>query len=216
MNDKKDIFCQGKRILVVEDNVTVARIIENQIVTIGHISAGVASNGVQAIEMALSQKPDLILMDIEMPELDGIRATEIILDKYSVPIVILTSHDDYEFVEKACQVGAVAFLKKPPNIGEIQRAILMSLARHQDLLELQRINRELSAALDEIKTLQGIVPICTSCKKIRDDTGYWEKLEVYIQERTGAHLRHGLCPSCAKELYSDLVDDLQPYSDKDN
>jgi hypothetical protein len=63
---------------------------------------------------------------------------------------------------------------------------------------------ELHRALNEIRTLRGIVPICAGCKKIRDDQGYWKQVEVYLQEHTEAEFSHGLCPDCKKRLYPDL------------
>ena len=63
---------------------------------------------------------------------------------------------------------------------------------------------ELQKALSEVKTLRGFLPICSSCKKIRDDTGYWNRLEAYIHDHTEAQLSHGICPDCAEKLYPDL------------
>ena len=58
-------------------------------------------------------------------------------------------------------------------------------------------------ALDDIKTLKGIVPICSHCKKIRDDKGYWNQIEVYIQDHSEAEFSHGMCPECSDKLYGD-------------
>jgi len=63
---------------------------------------------------------------------------------------------------------------------------------------------ELREKINEVKDLQGIVPICASCKKIRNDSGYWEQVEKYVQERSGAQFSHGICPDCSHELYGDL------------
>jgi PAS domain S-box-containing protein len=67
--------------------------------------------------------------------------------------------------------------------------------------EKEQLIQDLTTALDEIKTLKGIVPICASCKKIRDDRGFWNQLEVYIQEHSEAEFSHGICPDCVKKLY---------------
>jgi hypothetical protein len=72
-----------------------------------------------------------------------------------------------------------------------------STKREQTLNKLQR-------ALIDIKKLQGLLPICANCKKIRDDDGYWHQVEVYIKERSEAEFSHGLCPDCMKELYGEL------------
>jgi hypothetical protein len=63
---------------------------------------------------------------------------------------------------------------------------------------------ELNKALEEVKTLSGFLPICASCKKIRDDKGYWNQIEAYISEHSEAEFSHGICPECAQSLYPDL------------
>ena len=64
---------------------------------------------------------------------------------------------------------------------------------------------ELKKAMDEIKILKGLIPICAKCKKVRDDAGYWQHIEVYVRERSEAEFSHGICPGCAKELYPGLI-----------
>lgn len=77
--------------------------------------------------------------------------------------------------------------------------------------ERQRVITELEAAFKEIKTLRGILPICAYCKKIRDDQGYWKKIESYIQEHSQAAFSHGICQECARKHYPDLdFDDGEP------
>lgn len=72
--------------------------------------------------------------------------------------------------------------------------------------ELIQANQELEAAIKEIKTLHGLLPICAKCKKIRDDKGYWQLLEDYLEHHTEAELTHGLCPDCISELYPEVAD----------
>ncbi len=75
-------------------------------------------------------------------------------------------------------------------------------------MEKERDNliNELQMALKEIKTLRGILPICSACKKIRDDQGYWNRLEAYLYKHSEATFSHGLCPDCARKLYPELYD----------
>ena len=79
--------------------------------------------------------------------------------------------------------------------------------------ERENLITQLQAALDEVKTLKGFIPICAHCKKIRDDQGYWQKLEQYIQDHSEATFSHGICPDCQKELYPDIFHKNKPVED---
>ena len=72
--------------------------------------------------------------------------------------------------------------------------------------ELDKVVQDLQKALSEVKTLQGILPICSHCKKIRDDQGCWQKVEKYIRDRSEVEFSHGICPECAKEFWGDYLD----------
>ena len=81
--------------------------------------------------------------------------------------------------------------------------------------EREKIISELKAALAEVKTLSGLIPICASCKKIRDDHGYWQQVESYIQKHSDAKFTHGLCPDCMIKLYPDYLTDKQKGLEKE-
>ena len=86
----------------------------------------------------------------------------------------------------------------------VKEAVEAHLALVAAMEELRKKNEELERTLNEVKILRGLLPICSSCKKIRDDKGYWNQIEEYIEERSEAEFSHGICPACAKELYPDL------------
>ncbi len=97
-------------------------------------------------------------------------------------------------------------------IIEAKRNYMVAVAR--DITERKKAENdreelidELKGALDEVKALSGLLPICFSCKKIRDDDGYWNQIEVYIRDRSDADFSHGICPDCAKKLYPKYFDD---------
>jgi len=77
----------------------------------------------------------------------------------------------------------------------------------------KEIQEEKEKALLDLKILSGLIPICASCKKIRDDEGYWEQIETYIRDHSEADFSHGICPECAKELYGDLHKEEDMESD---
>lgn len=91
--------------------------------------------------------------------------------------------------------------RKPRRISDAQQQAMEALARQvMALLELRRISARLAHALEQVKTLRGLLPMCAWCKRIRDDQGYWTKVEAYLQANTDADFTHGICPECmAKE-----------------
>lgn len=195
------------RTLIAEDNFLVGEMIQGVAEDAGCIVVGRATDGRQAVEMTTKLRPDIILMDIKMPNLDGIEAAKIIQDRCPTPVVILTAYDTPEMLEEASVAGVGAFLAKPPKVRELSQAIVIARGRFGDLLSLRRANdllqrrtKELEEALAKIKTLRGLIPICASCKKIRSDKGYWQRLEEYITEHSEADFTHGLCPECLKQM----------------
>ncbi len=83
-----------------------------------------------------------------------------------------------------------------------------AMLRWRDALRASEVlaqrNRELQTALDEVRQLRGILPICAACKRIRDDAGYWHQVDVYVRDHSEAEFTHGLCPECVRELYPEL------------
>ncbi|MBI1881559.1 MAG: hypothetical protein HYR94_25540 [Chloroflexi bacterium] len=89
---------------------------------------------------------------------------------------------------------------------ELQIAIEIALYKHQAEQKREHLVAELQQALTTVKALSGIIPICSACKKIRDEAGDWHPPEVYIRDRSEAEFSHGLCPDCARQLYPDFFE----------
>lgn len=202
------------RVLIADDNSTFSDTIHRMLEAMGYAVAGAARDGRQAIQMAQSLKPDIILMDVDMPHMDGIQASQLIQASCPTPVVVLTAHEPTDLVKRASLAGVGAYLVKPPTAAEIERAITIAMARFADLMELRRLNAELAVrnqelqeALAKVTTLRGLLPICASCKKIRDDQGYWQQVEVYVRDHSEAEFSHCLCPDCARKLYPELYED---------
>ncbi len=143
--------------------------------------------------------PDLILLDIVMPEMDGYEVCSKIKDDpriCHIPVIFITTVTETVDDAKAFEIGAVDYITKPFNP-------MTAKARVKTHIELSRTMKALQLALNKIKTLNGLIPICSSCKKIRDDKGYWNRLEAYIEEHSEAFFSHGLCPGCSDQIYGD-------------
>jgi YesN/AraC family two-component response regulator len=192
------------RVLIVDDQDSISEVTRRHLEKLGHEVIGKASNGEEAISCTKALHPDVVLMDIEMPKMNGLDATKLIQEQIPTPVVLLTSYDDPEFIQKASEVGAGAYLVKPPSPQEIERTLIIAVARFADLIEVRRLNVELQTALDNVKVLSGLLPICAHCKSIRNDKGYWEAVEGYLMDHTEAQFSHSVCPSCLDKLYSEF------------
>lgn len=198
------------RVLVAEDDYLISELIQANLRRAGYTVAGVASNGPEAVDMTCALQPDVVLMDVEMPEVDGLEASRRIQQQCPTPVVVLSAHHSDELFDRAGVAGVGAYLTKPPDVESLSRGITIAMARFDDLIALRCLNEELAArteeleqALAQVNTLRGIIPICMHCKRIRDDRGYWEQVEAYVARHSDATFSHGLCPHCERQFYPD-------------
>lgn len=189
------------RVLVVEDDHLVSEMVRGTLEEVGYLVVGEAIDGREALEMVARLSPDVVLMDIKMPDMDGIEATRQIMEANPVPVVALTAYENPELMREAVDAGLGAYLVKPSTAREMERAITVAMARFDDIVELRRLNAKLNETLATVKQLSGLLPICASCNMIRDEGGRWQQLENFICEHSEAEFSHSLCPECFKKLY---------------
>ena len=188
------------RVLVAEDESLVAELIEGLLTELEHTVVGRASDGRQAVKLVCELRPNAVLMDIHMPDMDGLEAARIIARDCPTPVVILTAYETPDMLERASAAGVGAYLTKPPRAREMDRALTIAAARFDDMMQLRRTNAELREALRTVKALSGMLPICSSCKKIRDDKGHWRQVEEYISDHVEVEFSHSICPDCAHKF----------------
>lgn len=145
---------QDLAVLVVEDEGLVAAGLKGQLEGIGHRVVGVAKDGQEAVGLASKLHPDLIIMDIRIPRLDGIEAARAILGEVAVPIVFLTAYPEEDFVQRAGEAGAMAYLLKPVNESTLRSTIEVALARFRELDTLRREVSDLKEALETRKVVE--------------------------------------------------------------
>ena len=203
----------GYNILIVDD-------ISQNIQVLGSIlpresfDISYATDGRQALEMVASESYDLILLDIMMPGMDGFevcRRIQQMPDKKEIPIIFLTARSQKQDIVQGLDTGAVDYVTKPFNASELRARVKthLQLKKARERIKeqnnhLETLNRELKDALEKIKTLEGIIPICCVCKNIRNDKGYWEQIEAYMAQHSNAQFSHGICPDCCEKLYPDI------------
>ena len=197
------------KILVVEDEALVALHLEQRLQMLGHSVVGTAFSGTDALEQTAAHLPDLVLMDINLGRgISGIEAAQQINRVFDIPVVFVTAHSDDAILQKANAAGPYGYVLKPFEDSALRVTIEIALHKHEldqertrILQERTRILEELEASIARVKTLRGLLPICSRCHKIRDDEGYWKRVEVYIQQHTDATCKHGICPDCLLNLY---------------
>ncbi len=196
------------RVIVVEDEFLVGQDIQARLEGMGYQVTAVVASGDEALSKADQDDVDLVLMDIRLRgDMDGIETAERIRSRSGLPVIYLTAFADEAMLERAKATEPFGYLLKPFEDRELDAVIQVALYKAKMEAERRRLILELQEALTEVKKLSGLVPICASCKKIRNDEGYWQQLEKYIQEHSEARFSHGICPECARKLYPELYQD---------
>jgi two-component sensor histidine kinase len=134
------------KILIAEDDFLVSEMIDGELIKAGYEVIAKADNGIKAVELTKSLKPDIVLMDIRMPEMNGLEASRHIMECCPTPIIILTAYDDRDMIIDAGDSGAAAYLNKPLDAMELEKAILISMARFKDIINLREQNKKLVEA----------------------------------------------------------------------
>ncbi len=168
-----------------------------------------AVNGQEGLARFLADRPDVVLTDIRMPVMDGLAmARAMRKDFRGALIVVTTAHSDVGNMLEAIDIGVDQYVIKPIDTGKLLAAldkcaeiVEYRRAHKRFLAEREKLIADLQGALSKVKLLSGFLPICASCKKIRNDKGYWTQVEEYIRDHSEAEFSHGLCPECAKRIY---------------
>ena len=192
-------------ILVVEDDTHVAAVLEARLQSFGYDVCDIARTGPNAVRIAVDRSPDLVLMDILLEgDMNGVEAAELIHNQKDVPIIFITCLSDQDLLERAIKANAYGYILKPYDNAELRYTIEIALLKYRASKEHERLIADLEKALNEVKRLSGLLPICASCKKIRNADGTWQQIEEYIHAHSEADFSHSICPECIKTLYPEL------------
>lgn len=189
----------ASKVLVVDDTPDNLRLLTG-VLSKHDYDVRVARDGDTALKYLAKERPDLILLDIMMPPPDGFEVCRRLKGDAllkEIPVIFLSAKSASEDIVKGFQLGAADYVTKPFRIPEL-------LARVDTHVRLARTIARLQNALARIETLEGLLPICASCKKVRDAEGNWHQVEAYIRDRTRADFTHSICPKCFREWYPDF------------
>ena len=195
-----------------------ALIADDDLVTAAAVSASVSAWGFDVVVahdgnaawdyLAAEPPPSLAIVDWEMPGLDGpelCRRLRADATRAHLYLLLLTARSSPTDIVAGLEAGADDYLVKPVNLSEL-RARLHVGVRVVTLQErLSNKVTELQATLDKVRQLRGLLPICSYCKRIRNDQNYWERVEVYVTEHTDAKFTHGICPTCLEAAKAEFA-----------
>lgn len=196
-------------ILIVDDQPANLKVLLS-FLTQHSFEVRIAENGDRALVALSNYQPDIILLDVMMPGMDGFETCRRIkADKATagIPVIFMTALDSVEDKVAGFEAGGVDYITKPFQQVEV-------LARLNTHITLKRQKSELEQALAEVKKLSGFLPICSFCKQIRDDEGYWRQVEEYISEHSEVLFSHSVCPDCAMKHYGDILNEMKKNKQK--
>ncbi len=174
-----------------------------------------AENGEEALEKAQKKQYDLYLLDIVMPGMDGYALCKELKEKCGsdTPYIFVTGKSDPEDIMKGFEMGAVDYLTKPFKSREIKARVKahIDLKKARDSLrekyeKEKKLVAELKEASAQVKTLSGLLPICCYCFKIKDDKGYWQRVDDYMRSNSEAEFTHGICDECREKTLKKIKD----------
>jgi response regulator NasT len=184
---------QSLRIAVADDEPDMRDFYRRMLPRLGHAIVAEAQSGRELVDRCRAAAPDLVITDIRMPELDGIEAAALVYRDRPVPIILVSAYHDAELIERAEAEHVLGYLVKPIKLADLEPAIVVAIRRFQQVQELKE-------ALARVKQLQGLLPMCGYCKKIRDDKNYWQEVESYISGHSEARFSHSICPACYEQF----------------
>jgi len=140
---------QPRRVVIAEDEALIRLDLKEMLEEAGYVVVGEAADGQQAVDLTESLRPDLAILDVKMPVLDGLSAAEQIVDSATAPVIILTAFSQRDLVARAADAGAMAYLVKPFDISDLVPAIEVAIARHD---QLRAVRQEASEASERLET----------------------------------------------------------------
>ncbi len=186
-------------ILIADDRETNRKLLRAILRAEGYAVQEASDGGEALAALQAVSGPCVALIDWEMPVLPGIdvcRAARKQPNANLLFLIIVTVRDSSQDVVAGLEAGANDYMTKPFDNTELLARVRIGTRMVELQESLARRVDELEAAAAQIKQLKGILPICGYCKKIRDDTDYWQMVEEYIETHTEALFSHGVCPEC--------------------
>ncbi len=192
------------RIIVADDDRVSQTLLVHSLTQAGY-SVVPCQDGTEALrQLQHINEPTVGILDWMMPGLDGLQVCQAIREQAVtslVYLILLTSKGEHSDIVEGLEGGADDYMVKPVDLQELRARVKVGIRVLTLQEKLEDRVHQLEQALAQVKQLQGLLPICSYCKKIRNDGNYWQQVEEYVSHRTDVQFSHGICPHCfEKEL----------------
>jgi response regulator NasT len=189
------------RVVIAEDEAIIRLDLKEILEEEGYVVVGDTGRGDTAIELVREQQPDLVILDIKMPGMDGLEAAKTIADERLAAVLILTAFSQHDLVEQARDAGALAYLVKPFQKSDLIPAIEMALARHEQMLSLEKENASLAARLEARKLID------RAKGRLMDEHGMTEAASWRFLQTTAMRTRRTIGDVAADVIANKLTPD---------
>jgi phosphoserine phosphatase RsbU/P len=201
------------RILIAEDDPASRRLLEAYLERWGHSPVATTGGAAAWNLMQAVDAPAMAILDWTMPGgIDGVEVCRLARARSDPPplyIILLTGRGKRQDTVDGLDAGADDFLTKPFDAAELRARVSVGVRVVQLQLELAARIAELEQALARVDQLHGILPICSYCKKVRNDSDSWQQMEAYVSAHSAVRFSHGVCPQCVKEVVQPELDELR-------
>ncbi|HEV8202486.1 MAG TPA: response regulator transcription factor [Candidatus Polarisedimenticolia bacterium] len=191
------------RILIAEDDLVSRKMLEATLTRWGY-EVLVTCDGQAALQALTGpDAPRVAILDWMMPSLDGVDVCRRVREgSVAQPpyVILLTAKGNKEDIVSGLEAGADDYIIKPFDREELRARLQAGLRIITLQNQLAARVRELEEAIARIRTLQGLLPICSYCKRVRNDGDYWQQVESYISDHSDARFSHGICPDCYESV----------------
>lgn len=209
---------ENAKILIVDDKIENLIALETILEDIEKVEFIRALSGREALQQVLKHDFALILIDVQMPEMDGFETIEMMKKTKRgrfIPVIFVSAiYKDEYYKIQGVKSGGVDFITKPIVDEVILGKVRVFLELYKQKKELDHLVKELRESLDRVKQLQGLIPICSNCKKIRSGEGYWSSVEEYISHHSEAVFSHTVCDDCMQKLYPESFERIKKRRQK--
>jgi DNA-binding response OmpR family regulator len=200
------------KILVAEDHPDSLHLLEALLKSWGH-EAVTATDGAAAWDVLQTEDaPTLAILDWMMPGLDGLEVCQRARERTNARplyVILLTARTNRQDTIDGLDAGADDFVTKPFDPAELRARVSVGVRVVELQLELAARITDLEEALARVDQLHGILPICSYCKKVRNDSDSWQQVEAYVSAHSAVRFSHGVCPECVKSVVEPEMDEFR-------